>query len=84
MFDPKCYELAEHFLPADASEERKRELAQDIQDYIELMLFEPEHAVEVFPAHKASAPRISSTPNASRLAERGKPGGGLGTERKEQ
>jgi hypothetical protein len=41
MFDPKCYELAEHFLPHDASEKRKNELAQDIQDHVELMLFQP-------------------------------------------
>ena len=34
MFDPKCYELAEHFLP-NASENRKRLLAQEIQSIIE-------------------------------------------------
>lgn len=41
MFDPKCYEIAEYFLPDDASEARKNGFAQGIQDYIELMLFEP-------------------------------------------
>lgn len=34
-FDPKCYELAELFLPDDAPEEQKQELAQEIQDTIE-------------------------------------------------
>jgi hypothetical protein len=42
MFDQKCYDLAEYFLPTDATEERKSELAQSIQDHIELMLFVPE------------------------------------------
>lgn len=42
MFDPKCYELAEHFLPDDASEARKNELAQDIQGHVELMLTDAE------------------------------------------
>lgn len=37
-FDPKCYELAEYFLPASASEERKSELAGWIQYHIELFL----------------------------------------------
>ena len=45
MFDQKCYELAEYFLPDDTSEERKSELAQDIQDHIELMLSELEKEV---------------------------------------
>jgi hypothetical protein len=35
MFDEKCYELAEHFLPADADEEAKEALAQAIQTFIE-------------------------------------------------
>lgn len=35
-FDPKCYELAEHFLGKDASEDRKNELAQDIQHCVEM------------------------------------------------
>lgn len=34
-FDTKCYELAELFLPDDASESQKQELAQEIQDTIE-------------------------------------------------
>jgi hypothetical protein len=42
MFDPKCYELAEHFLPAGASEARKAALAQDIQGHIEMMLTDAE------------------------------------------
>lgn len=35
MFDPKCLELAEYFLPK-ASDVVKRELAQLIQDSVEM------------------------------------------------
>jgi hypothetical protein len=35
MYDAKCLELAEHFLPKDASEAHKNGLAQFIQDNIE-------------------------------------------------
>jgi hypothetical protein len=34
-YDPKCYELAEHFLPSQASQRLKSELAQAIQDAVE-------------------------------------------------
>jgi hypothetical protein len=33
--DPKSYELAEHFLPNDAPDSIKRELAQLVQDAVE-------------------------------------------------
>jgi hypothetical protein len=33
-FDPKCYELAKLYLPQDATEDQKKELAQAIQDTI--------------------------------------------------
>jgi len=35
MFDTECYELAEYFLPDDASKTQKDGLAQAIQDVIE-------------------------------------------------
>jgi hypothetical protein len=35
MFDSKCLELAEHFLPSAASKRLKDELAQTIQDAVE-------------------------------------------------
>lgn len=35
-FDPACYTLAEHFLGAEASEDRKRDLAQDLQNTVEM------------------------------------------------
>lgn len=34
-FDPKCYEVAEHFLPSAASERLKDDLAQWVQDAVE-------------------------------------------------
>jgi len=34
-FDQKCYELAEFFLPDNASEKQKQDLAQAIQDAID-------------------------------------------------
>lgn len=34
-FDPKCLELAEHFLPSQATQSVKNELAQAIQDAVE-------------------------------------------------
>lgn len=34
-YDPKCEELARHFLPSDTSEKTVQYLAQGIQDYIE-------------------------------------------------
>ena len=38
-FDPKCYELAEYFLPTDPVLDRLRtELAQSIQDAVETFL----------------------------------------------
>lgn len=37
-YDPKCEELAEHFLPADQPIAKREELAQWIQDQIELWL----------------------------------------------
>jgi hypothetical protein len=37
-FDARCYELAEQFLPDDASLNDKEELAQQIQDTIETFL----------------------------------------------
>lgn len=44
MFDNKCYEVAEYFLPDGTKEEIKNELAQCIQDEIErwLSYFEKE------------------------------------------
>jgi hypothetical protein len=33
--DPKCRELAEYFLPSEASERLKAQLAQAIQDAVE-------------------------------------------------
>ncbi len=41
-FDTKCYELAELFLPDDATVQRKNEVAQAIQDAIESELTEEE------------------------------------------
>jgi hypothetical protein len=38
MVDTHCWDLAEHFLPAAASEEQKRELAEHIQYQVELWL----------------------------------------------
>jgi len=35
-FDPACYTLAEHFLGKSADEDRKRDLAQDLQNTVEL------------------------------------------------
>lgn len=37
--DPKCYELAEHFLPDNASEEKKAALAEAIQQAVEDELY---------------------------------------------
>lgn len=34
-YDSKCYELAEHFLPSQASDRLKSLLAQAIQDRVE-------------------------------------------------
>lgn len=34
-FDPKCMDLAEHFLPSHATQSVKNELAQTIQDAVE-------------------------------------------------
>jgi hypothetical protein len=34
-FDPKCQELAEHFLPSGVSERLVKDLAQAIQDAVE-------------------------------------------------
>ena len=48
--DPACRELAEHFLPDGAPEEVKRELAQHIQDQIELWLVGEEFDVVMHPA----------------------------------
>jgi hypothetical protein len=39
-YDPKCYELAEHFLDQNASESMKDELAAWIQHHIELWLYD--------------------------------------------
>jgi hypothetical protein len=36
--DPKCYELAEYFLPRNAPELAKSELAQAIQETVETFL----------------------------------------------
>lgn len=38
LYDPKCYEVAEHFLPDEASEGLKDELSAHIQDAIEMWL----------------------------------------------
>lgn len=37
-FDPLCLELAAHFLPDDAPEDAKNELAQVIQDAVDAHL----------------------------------------------
>jgi hypothetical protein len=37
-YDPKCQELAEYFLPSMASERLRSELAQHIQDEIEVWM----------------------------------------------
>lgn len=34
-FDPRCFDLAEVFLPTEASDRLKNELAQAIQDAVE-------------------------------------------------
>lgn len=34
-FDPRCLDLAQHFLPHDASDVSKNELAQSLQDCAE-------------------------------------------------
>jgi hypothetical protein len=36
MFDPKCHELADHFLPESVGERFRDELAQAIQDAVEM------------------------------------------------
>ena len=41
-FDSRCYDLAEVFLPPDASEEDKTRLSQAIQDAIEDWLLDRE------------------------------------------
>jgi hypothetical protein len=35
MFDPKCLDLANHFLPSTARDQLKHQLAQSIQDAVE-------------------------------------------------
>jgi len=40
-YDPKCYELAEHFLP-NGTDDQKDALAQEIQRAVEDHLWEPE------------------------------------------
>lgn len=40
-FDSKCFDLAEYFLPAEATESVKNELAQSIQDAVEDFTMEP-------------------------------------------
>lgn len=39
-FDPKCYDLAEHFLNDDAAPAMKDELADWIQHHVELWLYD--------------------------------------------
>lgn len=41
-FDPLCLELAAHFLPDDASEAAKNELAQAIQDAVDAHRLKPQ------------------------------------------
>lgn len=41
MFDSKCQELADHFLPESASDASRDQLAQAIQDAIELWFQSP-------------------------------------------
>jgi hypothetical protein len=43
-YDTRCYELAEYFIGTAASEKRKAEVAQVIQDAIEDSLTEEEAA----------------------------------------
>jgi hypothetical protein len=38
VFDPKCYELAEYFLPPGAPDAAKDRLAQHLQEEIEMWL----------------------------------------------
>jgi hypothetical protein len=38
-FDPKCLELAQHFLPEDADEDTQRRMASEIQGAVEDFLF---------------------------------------------
>lgn len=40
LYDPKCYELAEHFLNPDATPAMKEELADWIQFHVELRLYD--------------------------------------------
>jgi hypothetical protein len=37
-FDPKCYEVAEHFLPSGSSATLKERMAQHLQDEAEFWL----------------------------------------------
>ena len=41
-FDPKCHELAEHFLGADADPRLINEMAQDLQGFVEAWLSDVE------------------------------------------
>jgi hypothetical protein len=43
-FDTRCYELAEYFIGTSATEQRKAEVAQVIQDAIEDSITEEEAA----------------------------------------
>lgn len=47
MYDPKCYELANSFLPSGASAAMRDELAQLIQTTIEDFLTYGEHAAKI-------------------------------------
>lgn len=46
MFDPKCLDLAEYFLPRTASERLKAGLAQAIQDAVESYVLEEADRLE--------------------------------------
>lgn len=52
LYDAKCYDLAEHFLPDGAEEKLKNSLAYEIQIAVEDWLQENE-AVEEYPDPRA-------------------------------
>jgi hypothetical protein len=45
MFDPKCHELAQYFLPGQPSSHILDELAQHIQDAVEDYLIGPRDSI---------------------------------------
>lgn len=56
LVDPKSYELAEHFLNSDATEAMKQELAEWIQWWVELWLYDDKNGA------KEAAETLGDTP----------------------